>query len=376
MKKFTLLILVLSMILMLPLLSLMFMFLAPRGLSEDVLPKDIRDWRASGDLYDVNGHKMFAAFFTPEKKPFDPTQVCIILMHGFPSSSFEFHRVAAQLSAARGSPVLVYDHVGFGFSDKPRVNYPYSIIDQADQSIALWRLLGIRSAQIIAHDMGDTVLTELLGRLHRQELPDYFAKGFFRSTTFTNGGMVYQYINQRVSQQFLKTPVIGPFVQQLILHLDRDALFMKAQLRTIWPAFSSEEVPANENEKIMAEAAGDGESGSPPSFIERREKDINDILLLLQVGNGHHILHLLMRYLYDRSEFEHRWHPAFSSETGPKCNLLWGDQDAVSPMLIPETIHKLSNGRCAVTVMQGAGHFIQLERPAEWLKHINAFLAE
>ena len=56
-----------------------------------------------------------------------------------------------------------------------------------------------RRAHIVSHDMGDSVLTEILARLQRGMLPDYF-NGFFRSVTFTNGGMIYDLINKRVSQ--------------------------------------------------------------------------------------------------------------------------------------------------------------------------------
>ena len=42
-------------------------------------------------------------------------------------------------------------------------------------------------------------MTEILARLQRGMLPDYF-NGFFSSVTFTNGGMIYDLINKRVSQ--------------------------------------------------------------------------------------------------------------------------------------------------------------------------------
>ncbi len=38
--------------------------------------------------------------------------------------------------------VVTYDHLGFGFSDKPVENYTYSLLDQAEQSLQLWRILG------------------------------------------------------------------------------------------------------------------------------------------------------------------------------------------------------------------------------------------
>jgi pimeloyl-ACP methyl ester carboxylesterase len=43
----------------------------------------------------------------------------IILIHGFPASSFDYHRAIKTLEAG-GHPVLMFDHIGFGLSDKPQ----------------------------------------------------------------------------------------------------------------------------------------------------------------------------------------------------------------------------------------------------------------
>jgi hypothetical protein len=52
---------------------------------------------------------------------------------------------------------------------------------------------------VVAHDMGDSVLTEILAQYEKQLLPACF-HSFFRSVTFTNGGMRYDLINFRLSQ--------------------------------------------------------------------------------------------------------------------------------------------------------------------------------
>jgi pimeloyl-ACP methyl ester carboxylesterase len=44
--------------------------------------------------------------------------------------------------------VVVFDHLGFGFSDKP-VDYTYSLVDQAEQAIQLWMELGIEYVTLI-----------------------------------------------------------------------------------------------------------------------------------------------------------------------------------------------------------------------------------
>ena len=52
---------------------------------------------------------------------------------------------------------------------------------------------------MVSHDMGDSVLTEILARHQRGALPGHF-DNFFQSITFTNGGMVYDLINKRLGQ--------------------------------------------------------------------------------------------------------------------------------------------------------------------------------
>lgn len=57
----------------------------------------------------------------------------LILVHGFPSSSFDYRRTITTLASA-GNTVIVFDHLGFGFSDKPE-NMTYSLVEQAEQAI-------------------------------------------------------------------------------------------------------------------------------------------------------------------------------------------------------------------------------------------------
>src|SRR5690349_12938738 len=62
------------------------------------------------------------------------------LLHGFPSSSHDWAKVASQL--ARDHALLLPDFLGFGASDKPR-EHEYSLHEQADLVQALWAREGI-----------------------------------------------------------------------------------------------------------------------------------------------------------------------------------------------------------------------------------------
>ncbi len=82
-------------------------------------------------------------------------------VHGFPTSSWDWHRVWPELVAR--FRVVAMDMLGFGFSDKPP-RHDYSIAEQADLHLALLGELGIERFGVLAHDYGDTVVQELLAR--------------------------------------------------------------------------------------------------------------------------------------------------------------------------------------------------------------------
>jgi pimeloyl-ACP methyl ester carboxylesterase len=85
----------------------------------------------------------------------------ITLLHGFPSSSHDWHKVAPALAA--GHSLLAPDFLGFGASDKPP-EHDYSIHEQADLVEALWAREGLETSVVVAHDYAVSVAQELLAR--------------------------------------------------------------------------------------------------------------------------------------------------------------------------------------------------------------------
>src|SRR5207302_10155880 len=104
-----------------------------------------------------------------------------LLLHGFPTSSYDWHAVAGALEAH--IPVVAFDFLGFGLSDKP--DQAYSLFEQADIAEAVASACGIERAVIVSHDMGDTVAAELLHRFQAGRL------GFdVERCILTNGSIV------------------------------------------------------------------------------------------------------------------------------------------------------------------------------------------
>ena len=80
-------------------------------------------WLSSGKYFDFNGHGIFYKKEDTGKKEW------ILLIHGFPTASYDYAPVWAAL--AKKYNLITADLLGYGFSSKPR-NYSYSIIQQAD----------------------------------------------------------------------------------------------------------------------------------------------------------------------------------------------------------------------------------------------------
>src|SRR5947209_6403208 len=119
----------------------------------------VDEWKASGGYHTLHGRTLFAidtgSGGASEDKP------TLVLLHGYPTSSHDYHRVLPDLAAHYR--VIVHDHLGFGLSDKPR-DYSYALQEQADFALLLWQHLGVKSAHVVAHDYGTSVATELLAR--------------------------------------------------------------------------------------------------------------------------------------------------------------------------------------------------------------------
>lgn len=93
--------------------------------------------------------------------------------------------------------VVVPDMLGMGFSDKPG-NHNYGFEEMADLYTALFVQLHITQTHILAHDLGNSVVQELLKRNEERTKP--FA---INSIAFLNGGMFTDAYKPRFIQRLL-----------------------------------------------------------------------------------------------------------------------------------------------------------------------------
>ena len=77
----------------------------------------------------------------------------LLLLHGIPTSSWLYRRVAARL-AADGFRVVAPDLLGFGASDKPSDRAVYTAARQSERVLQLLDTLGLERVTMVVHDAG------------------------------------------------------------------------------------------------------------------------------------------------------------------------------------------------------------------------------
>ena len=78
----------------------------------------------------------------------------IVMLHGNPTWSFYFRNLVNLLQS--DYRVIVPDHMGCGFSDKPQ-NYPYTLKTHIDNLEKLLARLGIEKFSLVLHDWGGAI---------------------------------------------------------------------------------------------------------------------------------------------------------------------------------------------------------------------------
>ncbi|MEM1119495.1 MAG: alpha/beta hydrolase [Bacteroidota bacterium] len=291
-------------------------------------------WKAGGKFipYGPFQHKLFVKQLGNPNAAANKT---LLLIHGFPESSYSYHAVVDGLLQIFDRIVL-FDMLGYGLSDKPTENYTYSLFEQADTVFTVWKHFGIKGGHMLSHDMGDSVATEIVARHENGLMPAWFSDGL-QSLTFTNGSMVLELADLRITQKILLSKY-G--------HLMRNV--------TTFKIFNQQVSSAHGNSNLSAE----------------------EIQILWEgntLQNGHQKTYLTIKYLNDRKRFEKtRWLPALGQTQLP-VHICWGDEDNVARVEMAYYLKEKVCKNAELTIMQGLGHFCQLGSSQKWVEYVSAF---
>ncbi|MDT8408249.1 MAG: alpha/beta hydrolase [Wenzhouxiangellaceae bacterium] len=255
---------------------------------------------------------------SPDRKPPGHTETATLWLHGFPSSSLDWRGVVERL--AWSGRTLLMDFPGFGFSAKPD-NYSYSLIDQADRIVLLLRSRGIRRVRLVCHDMGTSVVCELLARREMGLLP-FSIDG----VVFMNGSIFIEQARLTPSQKLLRSRLAG-----LYTRVASEAMF-RWQIK-----------------KILGTAI-------PPSELEA-------MWALMQHNDGIARLPRIIHYIDQRYRYYPRWTDPLARLDIPVL-VLWGQRDPVAVAAIGQRLAETIPGATTCR-LDSIGHFPMLEAPAQ-----------
>jgi pimeloyl-ACP methyl ester carboxylesterase len=270
----------------------------------------IEDWWAAGERVTLRDWAVFV-----RRMGSGPSMT---LLHGFPSSSYDWAKVAPAL--AEHSTLLMPDLLGFGASDKP-AEHEYSLFEQADLVEALWAADAIESTDVVAHDYSVTIAQELLHRRAEGRL-----QVELRSVTLLNGGLYPGIHRPQPTQYALLDPEQGP---QISANMTEE-LFVAA-LEPTW---------------------GEGFDGAA---------DARDIWASIAHATEIPVLHRTIAYMTDREVNAERWTGALEATDVP-LKFVWGMQDPISGAHMAEHIRGRIPG-AQIVALDDVGHWPMLEAP-------------
>lgn len=280
------------------------------------MPDDPAEWQAAGTWFDFCGLRLFT-----QVSGSGPT---VLVLHGFPTSSYDFVRVLPQL--AQHYRLLLFDYPGFGFSDKPQ-HFPYSLFTYADAAQALLAKHNIKHIYILAHDIGDSVALELLrrGQITVEKL--ILMNGSVLSIPFEDRLL-------RLQQKLLLHPISGP----LMIH---SGLFRKATFARTFNRIFGAPLPAAE---------------------------ITAFWSIICHNKGHRRYHLLLRYMLERWQYQQIWLDTLQAHAAP-LTLIWGQADPIATPAVAEEVLRRRPDTTHVP-LDGIGHYPHWEAPARVVEAI------
>lgn len=281
----------------------------------------LADWHASGARVALDGRDVFTRI--------EGSGPWLTLLHGFPTSSWDWVKVAPRLAPHRR--LLALDFLGFGASAKPR-RHRYTIREQADLVEALWAREGVTATELLVHDYGGTVTEELLARAEDGRLAVRIDR-----VTFLNGALIGHLNHILLIQKVLQVPGLGWLVSQLVTR----GLFAR-NFRTVF---------------------------SPAHPLS--DDELEQHWLAIKLGRGHRLYHRLVHHYREHTRNAARWEGILERTPVP-LQLVWGMADAVSG---PAMVGWIRDRAPRITVHELAGvrHYPQLEMPAEVVDRVLGF---
>lgn len=258
----------------------------------------------------------------------------VLLLHGMPTSSWLWRKVAPGLVSA-GLRVVAPDLLGYGASDKPADPALYEIPRQADRVVALLDALGIGRATLVVHDLGGAWGFELADRA-----PERISRLVVLNTAAYRDGF-----NPPTIVRIVGSP-IGP----LMLRMMRSRGLGIPMLASLFRQFTGD-----------------------PSVVT--PEMVRGYWLPLHEGTTRPFRQFVTSFEYTFGNLE-RWAAALRRLTVPAL-VIWGGKDRVlnAEKQSRQFARDLAIPPDRIVVLADANHFLQEDRGPEVADRIAAFVA-
>ncbi|HEY2718432.1 MAG TPA: alpha/beta hydrolase [Solirubrobacteraceae bacterium] len=278
------------------------------------MSEQIEDWWGAGERVPLQLSSVERQVFVARRG----SGASMTLLHGFPSSSHDWAKVAPAL--AEHHALLMPDFLGFGASEKP-AEHEYSLHEQTDLVEALWAREGVEATIVVAHDYAVSVTQELLARRAEGKLDVEL-----RAVHLLNGGLYPDLHRLQPTQDALLHPEHGPKIGELM------------------------------NEELLV-------AGVRPTFAEEFDAAADSVQMwrAMEREDGQRIGHLLIRYVVDRERHGERWTSALE-QTDVPLSFVWGMLDPVSGAHMAERIAERLP-QAPLLALADVAHWPQLEVP-------------
>ncbi|OBA60474.1 hypothetical protein A5647_13640 [Mycobacterium sp. 1100029.7] len=278
------------------------------------MTSSLEQWRQGGETVTLTVRGQARRVFVRRRGRGVP----LLLLHGFPASSFEWAAIEPALS--REHEVISFDFLGYGASAKPP-GHRYSVFEQTDLTEAVISAYASSAPTVVAYDYGAIVATELLAR-HATQNTD------IRRCIFLNAGLFADRYRPRIAQRASLIPLVGAVLARAFT----ESLFFRT-----WGEVFSAEHPLD------------------------RELAAQHYRALRENDPGRDIQRKLLRYIPERAAHKDRLEGALIGAAVP-LSFLWGMRDPVSGAAIAEELRNRMP-TADLTEYADAGHCPHLEIP-------------
>jgi pimeloyl-ACP methyl ester carboxylesterase len=287
----------------------------------------VTNWRHRGRVRTLAGWEVFTLDIEPEgSEDLEP----LLVLHGFPTCSYDFRLVLPAL--ARNRRVLLLDMIGYGFSAKPDTAYTMAL--QADVVQAFVGDVGVSSLAMLTHDMGDTVGGELLARHAEGSWPVEITR-----RVVTNGSIYIEMAHLSTGQQIL----LALPDEQLPDTVAADGATMKAGLSATFSAHSTVD-----------------------------DAELDAAWELISYRGGHRLLPRLIRYIEERRRNQGRFTGAIETHPSP-LSIVWGADDPIAVVDMAKRLHD-ARPEASLTILDRVGHYPMVESPGAFAEALTAAL--